>query len=1067
VANEGGGIRIGTPGTPTPATLTNCTVSGNSARYGGGILNYLGILSLKGCSVSGNSAFDGGGILNRLGTLSLSRCTVLNNVAFDAGGGIENASGTLTATSSTLSGNWARQGGGLSNRTVNPGPATATVINCTVSGNSAISGGGIRNELGTLVVAGCTLSDNSADSTLGGGIANASAGSTTTLTNTIVANSVGSADVANLGGTLAGGGNLIEDGSGGLADTITGDPRLGLLANNGGPSPTMALLTGSPAIDAGTSALVPPGVAFDQRGAPFARVVGSAVDIGAFEVQPPVVIDPAALPAGLVGTAYSQTLTASGPPGPFTFAVMSGVLPPGLTLTSSGVLGGTPTKAGSYAFTVSATGAGSQSGSRAYSLTVYPPVVVAPTTLPAGMVGKAYSQTLTASGPPGPFTFAVSAGALPPGLTLSDTGVLSGTPTASGAFAFTVSASGAAARNGSRAYTLTIHPPVVISPATLPTGQIGKAYSQTLTASGPPGAFVFSVTAGALPPGLTLNRGGVLGGTPTTVGAFTFTVTATTAASWSGSRAYTLTILPPVVVSPATLPTGQVGTAYSQTFTASGSSGPFTFTINTGALPPGLTLSRGGVLDGTPTATGVYGFSVTATGATQNGSRAYTLTVVSRPLAAGDAFTVLAGTTLTVAAPGVLANDTGMGPLTAQFVGGPAGGSLTLGLDGSFSYTPAAGFRGIDAFTYRVVDALSTASGVATVTITVNPPPAVPQPAAVGGLPDGTARLLLPSNGQYVIGASLSFFADSAANVRTATADVTGDGVPDLVGGTGPGVVNSVAIIDGATHATLVRFAAFEETFRGGLYVAAADLDGDGRAEVVVTPDESGGPVVAIYRGSKLAAGVGGQEAQVNRFFGIEGDPNFRGGCRPALGDVNGDGVPDLVVAAGVEGGPRVALFDGAGLETGGDSPPKLIGDFFAFESTTRNGTFVAAGDVTGDGFADLAFGGGPGGAGRVRVFDGRSLLGAGHFDSLDEVAFAQRANFFAGDPKLRGGVRIALRDVNGDASTDLVTGSGEGEASLVRVYTSANLLANLEPAPDQELDPFGGAVLAGGVFVG
>src|SRR5205814_518997 len=103
-----------------------------------------------------------------------------------------------------------------------------------------------------------------------------------------------------------------------------------------------------------------------------------------------------------------------------------------------------------------------------------------------------------------------------------------------------------------------------------------------------------------------------------------------------------------------------------------------------------------------------------------------------------------------------------------------------------------------------------------------------------------------------------------------------------------------------------------------------------------------------------------GSVATLANFFGID-DPNFRGGCRAALGDVNGDGTPDLAVAAGFLGGPRVALFDGAQLFNG--DPMRIVSDFFAFPGTDavtlRNGVFVAIGDINGDGFADLIFGGG------------------------------------------------------------------------------------------------------------
>ena len=346
-------------------------------------------------------------------------------------------------------------------------------------------------------------------------------------------------------------------------------------------------------------------------------------------------------------------------------------------------------------------------------------------------------------------------------------------------------------------------------------------------------------------------------------------------------------------------------------------------------------------------------------------------------------------------------------------------------------------------------------------------PPAVPtsQSVLVGGLANGSARVFNPTNGQFQPDSTPTFFPGTALTVRTATADVTGDGVADFIGATGPGGVSGITVIDGKTGNTLASFQPFESSFTGGLYVAAADLDGDGRAEVVVTPDQGGGPIVAIYRGSQLAAGIGGEAAQLVRFSGIE-DPAFRGGARVALGDVNGDGTTDLVVAAGFGGGPRMAIFNGKDVSAGSPTPKKLVPDFFAYEADLRNGAFVAAGDINGDGAAELAFGGGPGGAPRVRVFDGRSLLKAGAFGNVDEIAGkAQLANFFAGGDTPRGGVRLSLKDANGDGKADLVAGSGEGELSRVRTYDSQKVLSG-DANPSQEIDPFGG-VLLNGVFVG
>jgi uncharacterized delta-60 repeat protein len=351
---------------------------------------------------------------------------------------------------------------------------------------------------------------------------------------------------------------------------------------------------------------------------------------------------------------------------------------------------------------------------------------------------------------------------------------------------------------------------------------------------------------------------------------------------------------------------------------------------------------------------------------------------------------------------------------------------------------------------------------------------AFPTPAGtitVGGTPDGSVTPILPdAAGALTPVAALAVYLNFPGTARVATADVTGDGIPDIVTGPGPGGGPNVVVTDGKTGARIADFNAFETTFTGGVFVAAADLNGDGKAEVVVTPDQGGGPVVAVYDGAKLAAGVSGDAAQVGRFLGID-DENFRGGARPALADLNGDGAADLVVAAGFGGGPRVAVYDGprsadptkwvyvrgTGLRGLIDvyAPPKLAGDFFVFEPTLRNGVFVGGGDPTGDGAAELVVGGGPGGGPRVLALDGRSLVGG---------AEVPVANFFAGDPNNRGGVHVAVVP-GSDGTPRLVTGSGAGEPAAVRVYLPAT--ARAAGQPDLTLSPFGGASLAEGVFVG
>ena len=234
-----------------------------------------------------------------------------------------------------------------------------------------------------------------------------------------------------------------------------------------------------------------------------------------------------------------------------------------------------------------------------------------------------------------------------------------------------------------------------------------------------------------------------------------------------------------------------------------------------------------------------------------------------------------------------------------------------------------------------------------------------PGPILVGGSSNGQARVYRPQGEGLVAAQSMTFFSSgdqkrSHGTVVTSTVmeSWTLSAVRDRVG------FRCSSIIDGATGQRLTSFQVFESQFTGGVYVTTADLNGDGMDEVIVTPDQGGGPVVAIYDGARLSAGLGGTSAEVKRFFGIE-DPDFRGGARAALSDVNGDGTADLIVSAGFLGGPRIALFDGNSLMAN-NSPQKLVADFFAFEDTLRNGAFVAGGDINADGHAELVFGGGP-----------------------------------------------------------------------------------------------------------
>ncbi len=298
------------------------------------------------------------------------------------------------------------------------------------------------------------------------------------------------------------------------------------------------------------------------------------------------------------------------------------------------------------------------------------------------------------------------------------------------------------------------------------------------------------------------------------------------------------------------------------------------------------------------------------------------------------------------------------------------------------------------------------------------------------------ARLVRPT-GETIIQVQ-PFGSGFTGGVRTATADLNGDGVTDLIIAAGPGGLPLIEAYDGADGRRLWSQLAFEPTFAGGVFVAAADLTGDVRAEVIATPDEGGGPIVKI-----LDANGG----TITAFFGID-DPAFRGGARAATGDVNGDRVPDLLVSAGFGGGPRVVVYGSTGLLNG--QPVKLVNDFFAFEPTLRNGVFVGLGDLNADGYADLVFGGGPGGGPRILALNSYQLLSGLPPDSTVLL------NQFAGDVNSRAGVRVAVGDLTGNGSATVFASAGDG--TPLTAYDRFGATVSLSAAVSAS---FGGASIA------
>jgi hypothetical protein len=287
----GGGIF--SSGASARLTVVNSSVNNNSVSGGqaeGGGINSTGVLTITNSTVSGNNSVTTGGRAGGIfsnGTLTITNSTIRGNSGGGEGGGIL-CGGSATITNSTIEGNTSTgTGGGIKNS------ATLTLTNSTISGNTASSnqsgrGGGIFNDFSsTLTIAHSTFSGNSADGT-GGGI-NLGSG-TLHIGNTVLkAGSSGANLVNTSGAVISQGYNLSSDNGGGFlnatGDRINTQPMLGPLQNNSGPTFTHALLSGSPAIDAGDPNFTPP-PSSDQRGPGYPRVIGGRIDIGSFEFRP-------------------------------------------------------------------------------------------------------------------------------------------------------------------------------------------------------------------------------------------------------------------------------------------------------------------------------------------------------------------------------------------------------------------------------------------------------------------------------------------------------------------------------------------------------------------------------------------------------------------------------------------------------------------------------------------------------------------------------------------------------------------------------------------------------------
>jgi Putative Ig domain len=359
-------------------------------------------------------------------------------------------------------------------------------------------------------------------------------------------------------------------------------------------------------------------------------------------------ISTTSLPTATKGARYTKALAATGGKSAFSWSITTGKLPGGLSLTAStGVITGIPTTGGSFPVTVTVKDSSSPAltKSLATSLTVAESALSITTpTLPTAVKGAHYSKTLAATGGTTPYTWSVTGGKLPTGLTLAtSTGIVSGAPALGGSFPVTITVkdSSSPALTKSITGSLTVQESALsITSTSLPSGTAGTTYTQTLTATGGTRPYTWSISSGKLPAGLTFAAGtGIISGKPTSGGSFPITTTVKDSSSpaLTKSAAVVLSVTSTgaaaLTINSATLPSATEGTSYSAPLTATGGTPSYTWSISSGKLPAGLTLAAtSGTISGKPTAIGTSAFTATVTDngdPTQAKSAATSITVAA------------------------------------------------------------------------------------------------------------------------------------------------------------------------------------------------------------------------------------------------------------------------------------------------------------------------------------------------------------------------------------------------------------------------------------------------------
>jgi len=711
---NGGAISDSSNATSHNLTLTNCQFLNNldtaGAGGGGGAVNYSGngTLSVTGCTFSGNQAALSGGAIAASGatggTYNITGNTFLNNAVTattSAGGGaIAVVNGTATVSYNRFKGNTCNvaANGNTVYESISAGTTTAN-LNWWASNTGPMTNDVYNTTVSTYLKLNVTASPSPI-----------LVSGTSTITASFTKDSTGATvSTANLGALIgltdAFGGNALTGSSFSGAQTTIQSTGQATATYNAGSTGGVETLTNT--------------------------VDGVAASVQLTVNQPPSITSGNST-TFKVGTAGTFSVTASGYPAP-TFSTAS-TLPSGVTLSSAGVLSGTPAagSGGVYTLSITASNGVSPNATQSFTLTVNEAPTITSANNTTFKVGTAGSFSVTASGYPAP-TFS-TASTLPSGVTLSSAGVLSGTPAAGsgGTYSITLTASNGVTPNGSQSFTLTVSEAPSITSASSTTFKVGTVGSFTVTTgSHYPASETLSKT-GSLPSGVTFTDNGngtaTLAGTPVagTGGSYPITISAANGVTPNASQSFTLTVNEAPSITSASSTSFTVGTAGTFTVTT-GSHYPAAETLSkTGSLPSGVTFTDNGngtaTIAGTPAAStgGSYPITITASnGISPDASQSFTLTVNQAPVitsAASTTFKVGTAGTFSVTASGYPA------PTFSTVSTLPSG--VTLSTAGVLSGTPAPGTGGSYPISIKAANGNSP-DATQSFTLTVNDAPAI------------------------------------------------------------------------------------------------------------------------------------------------------------------------------------------------------------------------------------------------------------------------------------------------------------------------------------------------------